>query len=151
MGPAAPGHCPGAMLVCMTCCPLGPGTICMGVLHWSSHALLWLLGVHGQAVHVDPVVLLVLLGLCHQLNVPRHLDCSKVEAAAASAEVAGVAGGEVTAAGVEGRPGAQACPGILVLETGHCEVHWKKKGARRLLSWASAADWRVAAGVSGEC
>lgn len=42
----------------------------------SSHALLRLLGVHGQTIHVDPVVL-VLLGLCHQLYVVGHLDRGK--------------------------------------------------------------------------
>lgn len=53
-------------------------------LHGSSHALLLLgvrlgvLLVQWQAVHVDPVVLLVLLlRLGHHLNVPRHLDRSE--------------------------------------------------------------------------
>ena len=43
-----------------------------------------------------------------------------MEVAAVSAEVAGVAEGEETAAG------AQACPETLVLEAGHCEVCWEK-------------------------
>lgn len=55
----------------------GPWHHLHGWLHWSRHALLWLLRVHGQAVHVDPVVLLVLLGLCHHLDLPCHLDSSK--------------------------------------------------------------------------
>lgn len=42
-------------------------------LHWSSHPL-WLLWVNWQAVHVDSVVLLVLLGLSHHLNVPGHFN-----------------------------------------------------------------------------
>lgn len=55
----------------------GPWHHLHGWLHWSGHALLWLLGVHGQAVHVDAIVLLVLLGLCHHLDAPCHLDRSK--------------------------------------------------------------------------
>lgn len=52
----------------------GPWHHLHGWLHWSGHALLRLLWVHGQTVHVDAVVL---LSLCHHFDVPRHLDRSK--------------------------------------------------------------------------
>lgn len=63
--------------------PSGSHHLTPNHLHGSGHALL-LLGVRlgvllqWQAVHVDPVVLLVLLlRLGHHLNVPRHLDRSE--------------------------------------------------------------------------
>lgn len=64
--------------------PSGSHHLTPNHLHRSGHALLLLgvrlgvLLVQWQAVHVDPVVLLVLLlRLGHHLNVPRHLDRSE--------------------------------------------------------------------------